>query len=136
MNEIPFKISEAKKEQGRHCCAYGCTNEPIQKKGGLCHKHFWRKRRKSDPVGVRFTQFKQKAKQRGIDFNLTLQEFRDFCQETGYCVKKGLRGFAATIDRINNNQGYHKGNIHLMSLRANVKKFHQTDKNHPDYTPF
>jgi hypothetical protein len=133
-----MELSPAKKLKGVFCCAYACKNKPNPKKGGLCHKHFARKRRESDPVGTRYGQMKGKAKQRGIDFSFTLDEFRDWCKRTGY-LKKGVRGFAATVDRRCNAQGYHIWNMQLMSHRANASKgnrFQGDDFNGPNYCPF
>ena len=117
-----FCISEAKKKAGRLCCAYACRNEPIKKKGGLCHKHFARKRREKDPVYSRYNQFKGNATKRNKPFEITLQQFRDFCNKTGYCIEKGKRGQNATIDRINNKAGYSIDNIQLLTNRQNASK--------------
>lgn len=115
-------ISEIKKKKGDFCCAYGCSNKPIKKKGGLCHKHYRRKRREEDPVGVRYNNFKGNAKKRNIPFDITLDEFRSFCQKTGYIITKGKRGQNATIDRINNSKGYTIDNIQLLTNRQNASK--------------
>jgi len=129
-------ISEIKKQAKIHCCAFGCGNKPVVKLGGLCPKHYARKRREIDPVGVRYNQWKQKAKQRGKFFDVTLKEFREFCEATGYCIVKGRRGKNATIDRPDNKQGYTKTNMQLLTLRDNIKKYHELDKHDPDYCPF
>lgn len=115
-------LSPAKKRTGRYCCAYACTNEPIARKGGLCHKHYARKLREKDPVAVRYNQFKNNAKTRGKVFSITLDEFRGFCARTGYIVKKGRRGKAATIDRRCNAHGYHIWNIQILTLSQNSSK--------------
>lgn len=117
-----FCISEAKKQAGLYCCAYNCTNEPIKKKGGLCHKHYARKRREEDPIYSRYNQFKCRAKQRNKSFSITLEQFKDFCKRTGYLVDKGKRGQNATIDRIKNKYGYHIWNIQLLTNRQNASK--------------
>lgn len=118
---IMFSTSQTKKDKGRYCCAYACTNEPLIKKGGLCHKHYARKLSIKDPVYARYNQFKSNATRRHKDFDITLEEFRGFCEETGY-LKDGKRGYAATIDRINNNAGYHIGNIQILSHSKNSSK--------------
>ena len=117
-----FCISETKKKQGRFCCAFNCTNEPIVKKGGLCHKHYRRKLRIEDPVQVRYADFKQNALKRNKDFSITIKQFRDFCQRENYIIKKGQRGQNATIDRIKNKYGYHIWNIQKITNKANAKK--------------
>lgn len=117
-----FCISEAKKKAGRFCCAYNCTNEPIKRKGGLCHKHYARKRREEDPVGMRYTQFKGNAIKRNKEFGISLKQFREWCEETGYIITKGRRGQNATIDRIINEIGYYIWNIQILSLKQNASK--------------
>jgi len=106
-----FQISKTKKKKGKYCCAYACKNEPIKRKGGLCHKHYARKRRILAPIETRYYKMKHKAQTRGIQFELTLAELTDSCNRTGYLIQKGLRGRNATVDRIRNWEGYHKDNI-------------------------
>lgn len=116
-----FEISVHKKKEGRYCCAYACSNKPVKKKGGLCHKHYARKLRELYPKKVRYSQMKQKAKSRNIPFSLTFEEFLLFCRNTGY-LTKGQRGQNATVDRRCNFQGYHLFNIQLLTNRANASK--------------
>lgn len=115
-------LSQNKKEAGRFCCANGCQNKPVAKLGGLCYKHYQRKRRKEDPVGVRYTQFKTNARNRNVENSVTLEEFRRFCEKNQYIVKKGRRGQNATIDRLCNVHGYHIWNMGIKTNRANASK--------------
>ena len=140
---IQFKISEAKKAAGVYCCAYNCINKPADRKGGLCTKHYHRRRRILDPVANRYTNFKGNALKRCKDFRITLEEFRQFCKDTGYIIEKGKRGRNCTIDRIRNWEGYYIGNIQIKSNQANIKKYHEHDKHctelppeHEDHCPF
>lgn len=128
MKDFGFKISEKKKKEGRYCCAIACKNAPEYKKGGLCHKHYRRKRRKLDPVAVRYNDFKFNALRRGKDFDFSLSEFRKFCDDTGYIIQKGRRGLAATVDRIRNYEGYNPNNVQLLTITANINKYHEQDK--------
>jgi hypothetical protein len=117
-----YRIGQAKKKAGEFCCAYACSKAPVKKRGGLCHKHYWRKRRELDPVYCRYNQFKSNARRRGKVFTITLKEFRDFCKREGYIHEKGKRGQNATIDRIKNEQGYHIWNIQLLTNKQNASK--------------
>lgn len=117
-----MKISQAKKKQGKYCCAYGCYNKPIAKKGGLCHKHYKRLLKERDPVSVRYDRFKAKSKQRGIENSVTLEQFRKFCIDNDYIIKKGRRGMNATIDRRCNVHGYHIWNMQILTQRQNSRK--------------
>lgn len=141
--KLEFKISEAKKTEGRYCCAYHCKSKPCVKKRGLCHKHYHIHRRIVDPVYDRYVNFRGNALRRCKDFTITLEQFRDWCQEKGYIIKRGYRGKNCTVDRIRNWEGYHIGNIQLITNMANIRKYHDHDKHvtelpqdHEDYTPF
>ena len=118
----PFCISASKKKEGVHCCAYACTNSPHKRKGGLCHKHYARKRKFIDPIYTRYNKFKAKAKKRAIECSVTHEEFRAFCHRTGYIIKKGMRGLNSTIDRRCNVHGYYVWNMQLLSNRKNASK--------------
>jgi len=141
--KLEFKISEAKKTEGRYCCAYHCKSKPCSRKRGLCHKHYAIHRRQTDPVYDRYVNFRGNAKKRSVSFNVSLEEFRGFCNDTGYIVKKGYRGKNCTIDRIRNWEGYYIGNMQLLKNMANIRKYHDHDKHvtelptdHEDHTPF
>jgi len=134
--KLEFKISEAKKKAGKECCAYGCKSKPNSKKVGLCHKHYAIYRRMKDPVYDRFVNFKGNALRRGKEFSITLAEFREWCIEKGYIIKKGMRGQRCTVDRIRNWEGYHIDNIQLLTLKSNLEKYNTVDKNDENYTPF
>ena len=123
-----FNISLDKKKKGVKCCAYACGNLPIKRKGGLCHKHYARKLREEKPILVRYFQFKGNAKRRNKPFNITLEEFRQFCEDTGYLITKGKRGQNAIIDRIDNRKGYSINNIQLLTNRMNASKGDTVDE--------
>lgn len=134
---MSFKISDKKKQEGIKCCAYNCNNRPEIKKGGLCHKHYARRIKNNDPVQARYNQFRSKAAQRGKEVELTLEEFRKFCNDTGYILQKGKRGQNATIDRIDNSKGYSIDNIQLLTNRQNASKGNrQTDNGPYESLPF
>lgn len=132
---INFKISEPKKIEGIFCCAYGCKNKPNYKKLNMCHKHYARHRRMIDPIYDRYANFKNNALKRSKEFTITLEEFRKFCNDTGYIIKKGMRGRNCTIDRINNNEGYHIWNIQILSMNKNIEKYHGVDKHFTELPP-
>jgi hypothetical protein len=132
---VNFQVSEAKKTEGRYCCAYGCRKQPNDKKKGMCHSHYQRYRRIIDPIYDRYVNFKGNALRRGKEFTITLQEFRDFCQREGYIICKGKRGRNCTIDRIENQHGYHIWNIQILSIGANIKKYHNEDKHFTELPP-
>lgn len=115
-------LSHRKKIEGIYCCAYSCRNKPVAKKAGLCHKHYARRIKERDKVYDRYANFKRNALRRGKEFTITLDEFRFFCQRTGYIINKGYRGMNATIDRRCNIHGYHIWNIQILTLSQNSRK--------------
>lgn len=131
-----MEISEAKKIHGVHCCAYACKNKPGMKKGGLCDKHYQRRLKDRDPVYYRYQNFKNNARQRNKEFTITLEEFRNFCNRTGYIIKKGIKGRAATIDRRCNHHGYHIWNIQLLTMKQNIRKYFDHDRHLNSEVPF
>ena len=131
-----MKISIKKKQDGIYCCAYGCKNNPIPKKGMLCHRHYMIKFKDVNRMMYRYNQFKINAKKRNIEFTITKNQFRKFCQMTGYLIKKGVCGYRATIDRRCNVHGYHYWNIQLLSMRKNIKKYQNKDRQVAEYCPF
>jgi hypothetical protein len=62
------------------------------------------------------------AKRRGIDFDLTLEQFRVFCTNTEYLKLKGKKSGSMSIDRIDNRRGYEIDNIRLITLAENSRK--------------
>ncbi len=132
---LSFQTSEAKRQAGLQCCAYGCKNKPCSKKKGMCHTHYARHLRIKDPVYDRFKNFRGNALRRGKPFEITLQEFRDWCAGNGYCLQKGKRGRNCTIDRIRNWEGYNIHNIQIKSNEANVRKYHDHDKHFTELPP-
>lgn len=78
--------------------------------------------KESDPVRYTFYYLKNNAKRRVKEFGITLEEFRQFCQESGYIALKGKQRWAMSIDRIDNSRGYFLDNIRMISVGANAAK--------------
>jgi hypothetical protein len=72
---------------------------------------------------------KYRAKQKGVPFNLTLEdiEFTDICPILGIPMVMRAGSFhdnSPSIDRIIPAKGYVKGNVRMISYRANRLKAH------------
>ena len=103
------------------CHVWGCKNKKGNKKG-YCNKHHNEHQRSNNPEGFHYSRLKQRAKRREKTFDLTLDEFKKFCKETGYIDKKGKSKHSASLDRIDPEKGYSYNNIQLLTVSQNSKK--------------
>lgn len=77
---------------------------------------------------------KRRAEEFGLEFNITREDIviPDFCPILGIPIiaqaGKGRTGNAPSIDRIDNNKGYTKDNILIVSDRANSLKSDGTEE--------
>lgn len=92
-------------------------------------KQYDQERRLKDPVGSLIRGAQKRAKLKGIDFNLTkadLQPYPTVCPVFGIPLQYktvGRQVFnSASLDRFDNTLGYVKGNVRIISLRANELK--------------
>jgi hypothetical protein len=71
---------------------------------------------------------KTRAIKRGIDFNLELSDIivPNFCPVLGVALVVGHTDYAPSIDRIDSRLGYVKGNIQIISNKANRMKSNAT----------
>lgn len=72
---------------------------------------------------------KRRAKVKGFDFNLTLEDIPTipkFCPVLGIELKVNIKAgpvdSSPSLDRIDNSRGYVKGNVRVISNRANTLK--------------
>tara|TARA_R110002012_G_scaffold133280_2_gene286436 strand:- start:3760 stop:4227 length:468 start_codon:yes stop_codon:yes gene_type:complete len=72
---------------------------------------------------------KSRAKKKGLDFNLEISDIQvpDVCPVLGITLnfKQGKKGYhpdSPSLDRIDPSKGYVKGNVQVMSARANLLK--------------
>lgn len=113
-------IIDKKKDKGL-CVAYRCTRKHSTR-DRFCHKHRKRFQKDNNPLVYCYGYLKQNAKRRGKAFSLTIEEFKQFCNETGYLELKGKLRKSASIDRIDHTKGYSLDNIQVLSLSDNGKK--------------
>jgi hypothetical protein len=110
----------SKKPNSMKSCA--CGNEV--RKGGtkceVCHKKDWRER---NPIKQVFNNLKSNAKTSGVGFFLTFEEFARFIVDTEYMTRRGKNPDSLSIDRMNPKLGYRDGNLQILTLSDNVKKY-------------
>ena len=89
---------------------------------------YWR----NHPDEAVWKSAKTRAKRRGVEFTITLEDVRavwtETCPVLGYELKIGEKGpgdcmrRSFSLDRIDNSKGYAQGNIQILSVRANAMK--------------
>jgi hypothetical protein len=103
------------------------SNRLSKKKNG----HKWnatrRAKHKANPAANMWMIARTRAKREGLDFNLTLEDIivPERCPVFGFPLVVGQRGSLRTspsLDRIDNSKGYIRGNIVVISFRANTIK--------------
>lgn len=105
----------------KKCKTEGCNNKADR--GNYCYKCISRKRAKAHPMKYTYNNLKNNARNRGKEFNLTFQQFKDFCIKTDYMQNKGITKTSYHIDRIDETKGYTIDNIQVLTNTENVKKY-------------
>lgn len=87
----------------------------------------YNKRRKylSSPEQKLLESTKTRARTQGLPHNITINDIviPEFCPVLGYrLVKGGQADESATVDRTDSSKGYVKGNVRIISHRANCLK--------------
>lgn len=104
------------------CQTWGCKNNPQGRK--FCSTCRKTQSRLKDPVKYAYNNVKHRAKQRGKEFTLTIEQFTEFCHKSQYIAGKGRKIGGLNIDRIDNNKGYTIDNIQVMEKTENIKKYY------------
>lgn len=83
--------------------------------------------RTSPPEKRMFLQAKNRAKRKGIEFNISLEDIKvpEVCPLLNLPFFPGTKGNyrqTPSLDRIDSNKGYIKGNVWVISNRANTMK--------------
>lgn len=111
-------MKRAKTKKPHLCVAYRCKNEK-PKNDVLCPKHRKRHQKQSDLATYTYNALKSNAKRRGKAFELTKDEFKRWCEATGYLDAKGRKSSSMSIDRIDPDKGYSISNIRMLSYGEN-----------------
>lgn len=93
------------------------------------------KKRYADPIKRKtalLTKIKHRAKTQGLDFNLTIDDLVIPARcpvldlPLAFSIGEGRKALAAanspSVDRVDNSKGYVKGNVRVISNRANILK--------------
>lgn len=95
---------------------------------GRCHDKYIRYKNKN-PKMMLLSPAKKRAKDKNLEFNIDIDDIKipEFCPilNIKLCPFTGASGgtdVSPSLDRINPNKGYIKGNIQVISFRANNLK--------------
>lgn len=101
-----------------------CGIKDRAKNRTVCHACRNRKYRKNNPMMAAFHAVKWSAKSRGINFDLSFDDFSAFAVKVDYIQNKGTTKSSMHIDRINPDplKGYTKGNIQPLTNSQNAAK--------------
>jgi hypothetical protein len=104
-------------------------------KDKIKHQAYCQKYRENNRALVLLGQARYRAKKKGIEFNLELSDvvIPKICPVLKIPLSAGSssggpRGCSPSLDRIDNTKGYIKGNVQVMSHKANTMK-HCADNN-------
>jgi hypothetical protein len=104
-------------------------------KDKIKHQAYCQKYRENNRALVLLGQARYRAKKKGIEFNLELSDIviPKVCPVLKIPLSAGSssggpRGCSPSLDRIDNTKGYIKGNVQVMSHKANTMK-HCADNN-------
>jgi nitrate reductase beta subunit len=94
----------------------------------LCNTCRSKKWREENPVKYAFYNLRNRAKQRGVLFTITFEDFKKWCHRVDWIgMEKGRGSNARSIDRRHNDIGYHLDNIQVLTKRDNVIKYFSYD---------
>lgn len=111
-----------KRKKRRGLCIF---NRCLAKAGRpkiFCHKHHARDYKSRHPIRYLYNIKKQRAKERGIAWAWSFEDFRDFVKATGYMEKRGRLQASMTIDRIDPRRGYAADNVQILTHSENSSK--------------
>lgn len=103
-----------------------CRNKHAKNKWS-CHACYTRAFRFRNPLKYVYNTLKDNAKRRGKDFSLTFEEFSSFVKDTNYMDGRGRTKFDLSIDRRDNEHGYHAWNIRAITVSENSSKRNRID---------
>lgn len=103
------------------CTTKGCRKQAIKNRR-KCSACVQRAYRKSHPIRASYQCLKDNAKRRGKFFDLTLEQFTEWCHKEDYIQGKGRTKESYSIDCIVPSRGYTIDNLQRLTVSDNAKK--------------
>jgi len=116
------------------CITKFCRNDRVKNRK-LCHKCKLLRYRTDNPIRYAYRNVADRANKYGYDFSLSFDEFKAFCDKTGYLKTKGSGGDDMSIDRIDSSKGYSADNIQILTKGLNAAK-NNRDYRSPKYIAY
>jgi hypothetical protein len=121
---MPRKIRPGERDPGNtwQCWKKRCRNERGHGgKSRLCHKHERQRQKEINPTRYYFDHHRNNARNRRIPWQITIEQFRDWCARTDFISMKQAKD-DWTINRIDARKGYKIDNIEIVTRSANSKQ--------------
>jgi hypothetical protein len=111
------RAAEKKTARGK-CIVYQCRRTAGKGRSvcNTCRDRAWRAKH---PEHHLWKNLKKSAKNRGVEFTITVKEFTGFCRDHNFVTKVGRGPEDATIDRENPSLGYSLDNLRVLTFREN-----------------
>lgn len=110
-------MSELPKCRTKHCRGR-CFKSG---KSPYCSKCRTRRFAAKYPISYHFAKLRNRAKERGKEFTLTLEQYTHFWNSSGYAERRGKTAESLSINRKDNSRGYHFDNIEAIPLTYNAR---------------
>lgn len=121
---MEFTIHQKYKYDRGLCVERGCRKK---RHGYKCYCHRRREWANANPIKYLYGYWRGNCIRRGKDFSVTFDEFKVFIKETDYDKLKGRTKLCLSVDRDNNDFGYHAWNIKALTVSENSKKRNYVD---------
>ena len=113
-----------KNKTHKKCATPFCRNNKAKDRTvcNTCASKKYRNANDINKMRVAYKNLKANSKRRGKYFDLTFEQFREFCYKTDYIRGAGKKSESYSIDRIENEKGYTIDNIVCIQKGENSRK--------------
>lgn len=121
----PLDVFSTAGKHGDKCRVVGCgkklSSAHRKKYGCICRSCAYTRYSLKHPHAYTLNKLRNNAKRRGIECTLTLEQWIDFCNATGYIDARGRESESLTVDRKKSSLGYTADNIRVLTLGDNIR---------------
>lgn len=125
--EVSIELITRKQAAGR-CISWRCRRRAAKKKSGRCETCASRLYRLRNDDRYAYHNLRSSARKRGIGFELSFEDFMEFCAVTGYLEARGKDPTSLTIDRIKTSLPYGVGNLRILTYNDNISHEYESER--------